>query len=310
MTEPALHRDIPFATYCDWPGINGDPYRFRDPLHFDACVKGLMPREDSDAMRFGRGVHCYVLERDEFESRYPIAKPFCTPLKTGENKGKPCGKQGYYRLAWPDGAGADWFCGVHKVDAADEVKDYATADEVKQYEAIRQALHRSAFVNQFKRPGWSEVSGTFTEAGFTLKFRLDRYCEAMKGAKGSSLYAQAMILDLKKCQVGKIDTASCQKAITNYGYYRKAAVYTIGVEKITGTRPNFAWVFVEDGPPHDVNVIFADDNDIRIGWGEVTTALQGYRWALEHNNLYGTMGPKGTDIQRGGLTEWKLRQNL
>lgn len=306
---PGMYYDVPFEEYASWRCINGCPYKWSDPKHFHAAVTGALDKEDTDPMRFGRAMHCYVLERETFSERIPIAQPCSAVIqdKKSKNFGERCGKAGWKRISYADGT-SDWFCGItgHAPPAADAPRDFATPNEIDSFESIHKALHESKFMAQFKRPGWSEVSIVFDILGFKIKCRLDRYCGAVNGSKSSSLLSRPLIIDLKKCAVGRATEYHARKAIVDYGYGVKSAVYRKAIEAHTGVIPEFLWMFVEDSEPHDTLAVFANDDDLEVGWTQVTDSLQMYRDALQSGNMWGAMGPQGIDMIKGGFPQWKL----
>lgn len=147
---------------------------------------------------------------------------------------------------------------------------------------------------------WSEVSIAWIENGVLCKGRIDRL------ASDNSL-----IIDLKKCQVGKGTDEHCRAAIANYGWDVQQAMYRRGIEVLTGKRPDFLWLFVEDGPPYEPNVLEADDVDYEIGLFKFQAAIQKWKHFQEtgiaHGYLYQTHDGK-CFAHKQGLPVWERRK--
>lgn len=62
--------------YLTTPGLNWSTLKLlaTSPLHLRDTVDN--GRDDSDALKLGRAVHCYALERDQFHERYAVAPEF------------------------------------------------------------------------------------------------------------------------------------------------------------------------------------------------------------------------------------------
>jgi hypothetical protein len=148
----------------------------------------------------------------------------------------------------------------------------------------------------FTRKGWSEASIVWEHDGIKLKGRVDKL------AQGS----RSLVLDLKKMQVGAGVREKCQREILNRGYHVQAAIYVKGIEVLTGKKPEFVWLFVEDNDPFDIQVIPADDRDIEIGWQAVRQAIRVWREAGPNPPGY-IIDPE-ISIKPGGLPDWYVQQ--
>lgn len=293
LPEPGIHRDVPFDDYAAWPAINSGVVKWGlvSMKHMRAAHMGKIENDDTKDRRLGRGIHCRILEPEHFKSRFVIAEPCCAV--TG--KGQQCGKRSSYR-----DSGDNWFCGMHKgaCDNPDPVVDCLTEAEVAACNGVAESLQDHFIMKTLRRPGWSEASLLWDWHGLPLKGRCDRLSQGNR----------TVILDLKKMQVGSGDRETCKKAIHSYGWYRQAAIYCDGVFRLTGQKPEFIWVMVEDGPPFDIQVIPATEEDLAIGWHEVRATLDIYKRACEEQIWPGYLRTEH-NIHPGGLPDWFLRQS-
>ena len=292
LPEPGIHQNVAFETYKAWPAINSGAVKWGmvSPKHMRAGLDGLLDSGDTKDRKLGRAIHVMLLEPDRFHEQICVADPCSAVLKSGDRKGEACGNDSKFY------DGENWFCGTHsKGKDGQEPTDYVSRDEFRRIERIAESIHEHQVMELFRRPGWSEVSLLWEESGLKFKGRLDRY----SGGDG------AVIIDIKKCQVGAGDREDCEKSICNYGWYRQAAIYMRGIEVLTGTRPDFVWVFIEDNHPFDVNVIPIDEETYEIGKWEVDQVISSYRLAMKNDNFHGYIYDPQL-IKRGGLGMWDL----
>lgn len=67
--EPGVHKDVPFAEYCRWKGVNGSRLKLarKSPKHYREFVQ-----RDSDALTLGSAEHVAVLEPDRFPLDFTV----------------------------------------------------------------------------------------------------------------------------------------------------------------------------------------------------------------------------------------------
>lgn len=293
MTEygVGLHRDVPFADYAAIPAINsGVVTKWGDvsPLHVHEALCGRLEADDTKDKKFGRAVHCRLLEPERYAAEVLVA----TTCVAQKKNGAMCTNSGIYF------DGKHWYCGVHRGDDCTQPADYVSAEEVERIEAMAARLHGHPALGLFKRNGWSELTGVYERNGVMCKFRSDRVPEEMD-----------IIIDIKKTQVGKARIEDCKAAIANYGFHIQAAMNVDGIRAFhpVGREPRFVWVFIEDAHPYGVQVIVADDETIDLGRFELDSVLDDYRRARDLGRFPDYM-PDGTRPFVGGLPDWKRVQ--
>lgn len=88
--------DMSFEEYCKIPAINASAIKKGiTPSHLNAYLTGEMESGDTDDRRFGRGIHCGVLEARLLSDRFPVSTNCVGPVKA--RNGALCGNFGKYR---------------------------------------------------------------------------------------------------------------------------------------------------------------------------------------------------------------------
>lgn len=302
LPDDGIHRDVVFEDYERWPAINSGKVRWMQvsSLHGHAAMRGLIKSDDTPDRRFGRLAHCWVLEGESaFMARFPLQGTCQAALKSGDRKGDACGASGRY----VDFDG-NWYCGAknHAPIGVTEPTEFFKVEELERIKGMAERLHGHDAMKLLSRSGYSEASLLWTFPGnpdLRMKGRLDRYAEADETR-------EPFVIDFKKMQVGAGSTEDCEKAILNYHYHWQAAIYVEGVERLTGRRPQFCWVFQEDNPPYDLNVIPAAPRVLEIGWWQVSQAVEKYRRGVRDGFRGYIYHP--SNIKFGGLPAWELRR--
>ncbi len=292
--EIGIHRDVPFEKYASWRAINSGVVKagMISPKHMHAAFNGLIKVEDSRSMKLGRAIHAMLLEPETFKSRFLVSGPCEAVLKSGERKGLQCG-----RNASMLGSDDRWYCGTHEVAESGWAGEIITGDEANRCQAVNESIKQHWAVKLIRRQGWSEVSLRWERSGLPMKGRLDRYADGKR----------PVILDVKKCRVGFGTIEECERSISRYGYHVQSSIYVDGIEQLTGVRPEFIWIFVEDAPPFDVQILPASEETLKVGWHIARTAIERYARAVKENDLWGYIRiPE--NIRPGGLPLWELRE--
>jgi hypothetical protein len=287
-----IHRGIAFPIYQQWRAINSGVGKWLgvSMLHGHCALNGQISSDDTTSRKFGHATHKRVLEPLEYAAELLVSEQ-CSAITA---KGTRCSNAGY---KLKDG---NWYCGTksHAPSDATEPKDAVTAEEAERIERIAERLHSHfAITDCLRAKGFSEVSIAWEYLGQMMKGRIDRLETDNE-----------FIIDLKKVQQGKGTKRDCRAAIEKWAYHRQAAMYVRGIETLTGIRPRFYWVFVEEKVPFDVNVLMAKDIDIEIGWREITDVVSAYAGCVKRGEFPGYI--KSIEAMRdevtgnaGGLTD-------
>ena len=293
IAKPGLYDDLPFADYLQIPAMNFHTLKALEisALHLKAVLDGKI-RAQTEAMRFGRAIHCGALTPELLEKDHPT-QGYCVGAT---QKGKPCSSLGKYRDA--DG---DYWCGTHRdKDDGDcvEVSDFVKPDELTTIAAINEVIHvaKHPAAEMLRGSGRPEVTIVFERMDVLCKCRLD-------------WLADGSFCDIKKKQVGTLGDYDLLKANVNYGYIQQISFYAAGVASIQGGLPEPSILYVEDGAPYDMTVMPIDDQSTAIGLAEVDQFLSRYKRHLAEDHWPGVyescVSFETGKVKRGGLPKWK-----
>ena len=315
-----LYTDIPFEEYKRIVAINGSTLKWgeKSAAHLKAAIDGHMSKGDTAATLFGRAWHARLLEPDVFRDEYNVAGTCGKPLKSGVNKGKPCGLEGkFFNPDANDGAGC-WYCGKHVPmvkdvgPALDPVPNLLSVDVAARIERAAKNVEAHPVMRLIKQRGGFETTILFTIRDMGLescpldaKIRLDKLIVPVE-RKGVEVWPTT-IVDLKKVQVGEATDEAVAWSINKWKYDASAAFYVDGLKRATGKDARFVWIFVEDGYPYEINVIEADEETLQIGRMRYSDWLGKYAVGRLTGEWPGHV--HGTRIKRGGLPE-KIRREF
>lgn len=226
----------------------------RSPMHFKYAMKNP---EDSPSLAFGRALHKYVLEKDDFENDFIILPEI--------NKRTKAGKEEFER---------------YQIEAFNSGKELVSRDDmtviIDMYNSvmalpIAKALLTGAHEKDFF---WTDA-----ETGEKCKCRPDCLTE-YDGKK--------YIVDYKStdsCEDGKFEW-SCRK----YGYKFQAGMYTEGVFQNTFEQYGFAFVAQEKKPPYAVRVYFCTPEFVAQGYDQFRELIGIYHECKKTGVWYGYEG--------------------
>jgi hypothetical protein len=242
--EPGIYHNILNKDYHAMTEIVSNSYLGR-LSKVPAAAK--IPQEETEAMKFGRAFHSYVLEHDNFVNEFVVPDAFPTnPNKRSTQKTVD--------------AYNEW---VKELNG----KQAITKDDCETIDKMRDAIMNHPFASKLLQEGISETTLIWQdeETGLMCKARPDRIPEGNKG----------VILDLKSTK--NASKSAFQSDCVKYGYAREMALYLEGFSILTKT-PYVdlisALIAVEKEPPYRVEVYVLDMDFIQYGWGEAHRLLQ------------------------------------
>ena len=246
---PGIYSGVDFDLYLSWPYINNSSLTpaLKSMAHYHAQE----PREPSKAMRLGTFVHCGALEPSAVEARYVVMPAFEEQVTRpdGTKYDSPKASKAYKDL-------------VAEFTAANTSKQIVTQDDYDKAVGICRALQRSPRAAEAIGPGCqTELSIVWDDSatGLRCKARLDAYSPERNH-----------IADLKSTD----DAGELPRAIDRYHYHRQAAMYSDGIEVLTGQRPQFWIVAVETAEPFAVRSAPVGLDTIEAGRQEYRRLLQ------------------------------------
>lgn len=228
----------------------------KSPLHFK--YQQDHPKEDTKALKFGRAVHKYILENEDFYNDYAV-EPVCD-RRTKEGKEA-------YQIFLDELWDKESIC-EEDLNVIKEM--YAAVQSNPLAAALLTGEHEKDFF-------WIDE-----ETGEKCKCRPDCLTE-YEGKK--------YIVDYKStdsCEDGHFER-SCRK----YGYKFQAGMYREGVFQNTYEDYGFAFVAQEKTAPYAVRVYICSEEFINEGYDIYRELLGTYHYCKENGNWYGYEGITG-----------------
>jgi PDDEXK-like uncharacterized protein DUF3799 len=265
--KPGLHRGVPLSDYLNLKalGSTGLDRMARSALHFHYAASVPEAPGESDALRLGSAFHAATLEPDTFKALYALE-----PDTEAIGGAKPRATAAYRdALAQLTATG----------------RTVLRKDMMDRAQAMALAVHR--------HPKAARVIGLARDREITaLWLRDERLCRGR-----FDLHGPGFIGDLKTTRNLK-DFSPW--AITRYGYYRQAAWYCDGAERLGQERPEMFFIIaIESSPPHDVGVFQMDWDVLSVGLAECEALLRQLR-ICEATGQWPGMFP---EIQMATLTD-------
>lgn len=226
----------------------------RSPMHFKCALENP---EDSPSLAFGRALHKYVLEKEDFRNDFIILPEI--------NRRTKAGKEEYER---------------YQIEAFNSEKELVSRNDMTVITAMREAVMAHPMAKALlDGEHEKDFFWTDTETGEKCKCRPDCLTE-YNGGK--------YIVDYKStdsCEDGHFER-SCRK----YGYKFQAGMYTEGVFQNTLEQYGFVFVAQEKNQPYAVRVYFCTPEFVAQGYDQFRELIGIYHDCKETGNWYGYEG--------------------
>ncbi len=209
----------------------------RSPMHYKAWVEGVANDESTEALDFGKALHCALLEPDRFAGSHVVMPSF---NEYRDARGALSTKDGKAaKKAWEE------------ENAGKTHLEPATRDTIA---AMVRSVHSHPLASKMIRDGAPEVTLRWRddETGLQCKTRADYYVAARK-----------MVVDIKTAHDASYD--AFRKAITNYRYHVTDALYRASFGAIGLPIEHYVFVVVEKTAPYAVATYTLDSESIQKG---------------------------------------------
>lgn len=226
----------------------------RSPLHFKYALEHPT---DSPSLAFGRALHKYILEKDDFFNDFIVAPACDRRTKAGREEHEA--RQREARAAGKELVSAD------DMDVITEMRRAVMAHPLAR--CLLSGEHEKDFY-------WVDA-----DTGEKCKCRPDCLTE-YDGSKYIVDYKSA-----DSCEDGHFER-SCRK----YGYKLQAGMYTEGVFQNTFEQHGFAFVAQEKRPPYAVRVYFCSPEFVAQGYDKFRELIGIYHSCRETGNWHGYEG--------------------
>lgn len=251
--ENGIYYNIPSKEYHSWSDIVSNSYLGKLSV---VPAKAKLPQEETEAMKFGRAFHTYILEYEKFNEEFIVPDFFPTkPNKRSTQKTIDTYKEWERDLLG---------------------KQALTKDDLETIDKMRDAIANHPFASKLLAEGVSETTIIWTDddTGLQCKVRPDRIPSGEKG----------VILDLKS--TSNASPYSFRNDCIKYGYARECGMYMEGFSRVKNALFKdliFAFIAVEKEPPYRVEVYTLDIDFVQYGWLEFHRLLQIEKECREKN---------------------------
>ena len=213
------------------------------------------PEPPTPALLFGQAVHKLLLEPDTFDEEFAVAPNIDRRKKDGR-------------------AVYNAFCDTLGDRQVITPEMYQTAVEMRN-KAVSTPFVAKLLQGEHEKPMFwvDELTGE------TCKIRLDVLSE---------IDGRPLIVDYKSAADASTD--GFMRHALNFGYDFQAAMYSEGVEKVTGQKPIFVFIAQEKTAPYAVNILQADDLFLKRGYEIYRELLGIYHECKESGVYYGYLG--------------------
>lgn len=240
----------------------------KSPAHFRYWKDN--PKEDTPALLFGRAVHKYVLEIEDFFNEFAVAPNVDRRTKAGKEQ-------------WA----------LFEVD--NQGKDIISTDDFEKVKAMREALYNTPFAEQLLN-GKKELSYFKKDenTGLILKCRPDCLTDI-----GNT----HLLIDYKSTD--NADSDVFMKQAINLMYDLQMSFYKDILDEITGNQHTVIFIAQEKSAPYCVNILEANEYFLKSGKDMYKTMLERYAECESTGNWYGYLNGS---INTLGLPSWLQKQ--
>ncbi len=243
--------------YREAPGISrSELFRIsRSPLHFKYAMEHP---EDSASLAFGRALHKYILEKEDFYNDFVLLPEI--------NRRTKVGREAYAHF---------------RAKASEEGKEIVTRDDMAVIEDMRDELMKHPLAVALLS-GEHERDFFWTDAftGEACKCRPDCITE---------YEGKRYIVDYKSTE--SCEDGCFERSCRRYGYKFQAGMYTEGVFQNTFSEHGFVFIAQEKKPPYAVRVYFCTPEFVAQGYDQFRELIGIYHACRETGNWYGYEGP-------------------
>lgn len=234
-------------------------------LYYQKYIAKTLPAADSEALVFGRALHCLTLEgREVFEREFitPSADAPKRPTKAMLTAKKPSPESLECIRWWAD------------FDAASNGREIITAQMLREVEAMAGNIHGHPVAEVLLAAGEPEITWRLNASGLAhcppLQVRTDWFCE--QGCELSK--GRPFVLDIKTCATLEEGAfGGWQRGFEEHGYHRQAAFYMAVLGALGVLCHDFFFVAAEKCAPGGVQVCRLSDRALEQGQREVDLML-------------------------------------
>lgn len=315
--ETGKYYDIEEDDYHGGPEISksGLDVFNKSPMHY--YYNKNKPKDDDESItfKFGRLVHCSVLEPGKFKTDYVTApeklESYLTTTDDLKSTLKSLGlavsgkKEALINrllMEKPELEPFVWECIEAKFNKENEGREVLTNKEFSEIEAITKAVRSHPAAGFLFKKGRSEVS-YFWEQSVTNEETGEIITEACR-ARMDYERDDGFIVDLKTTVDASLE--GFKKSFAKYRYHVQAGMYSDAYEAVNGVAPKgFIFVAIEKKPPYAVGIYAIEERALEAGKEiykkdlfEFSKVKQAGAWDMSYSNKIETID----------LPDWYYRQ--
>lgn len=242
----------------------------QSPLHFKYALDN--PTEDTPALLFGRAVHKYILEKEDFEKEFAVAPNVDRRTKAGKE---------------------EW--ALFQVN--NEGKDIISQDDFETIKAMAEVVECNKIAKRL-------LTGKHERSFFWEDEQTQEICKCRPDCL-ATIGDNHIIVDYKTTD--NAEQEAFMKSAIKYGYDLQAGMYTEGMKSNTGNDYSFIFVAQEKKPPYAINILQADEYFMKEGNNLFHDLLGIYHECKLTDNWYGYEGADG-EIANMSLPKWLLKE--
>ena len=246
LMQLGLHDGISNANYHAGKGISSSSLKdvLRCPAYYDACRKGIVPRNETDAMALGTAVHKLVLEPEDFENEIVVS-----PIFSG--KGSVAARKEF--------------------KSENKGKTIINQEQMIHCQNMRDSIMSLPESLAIFNKGKAEQSGYYIdkETGMLCKYRPDWRTDWA-------------LFDIKTTRDASPE--SFNRTITQLGYHISAAHYLAGDKETSKTdHEQFIFICVEPEPPYLAVPYVLGTKSLELGYFKRRQALNLIKFCRDNN---------------------------
>lgn len=250
------------SNYFDNPALSQSKLKEfkKSPKHYWSKYVDPERKEEepTEEMKFGKALHCSILEPDLFKNNYMVIPKIDKRTKDGKAE-----YASYMQLSMG--------------------KEIISDENLKDIELMNNVLFSKDSSKLLKCGGLVEHELYWRDNEFDIdcKAKLDVFIQP------NNVFKNGVIVDIKTTQDATPDVFT--RSIDKYGYYNQAAFYCNAVKQIYNTvdLPMFIIIAMEKTSPYEINFFELDNKSIKFGIRENKQLMSKYKECLTTGNYHG-----------------------
>lgn len=281
LPPAGMYSGVPFDEYLSWPYVSNSSLKHCQSMAHYNAHRGRVT-EETKAMRLGTLLHAGRLEPLTVALAFAVMPPFHDDPNNQTLADKPTTSKNtkYYRES------------KARFEGINQDKCIVTLDEYNRMLGMVESLAANEKASEYLNArGHCELSIVWTDpdTGVRCKARLDKWSDD-----------DGQITDLKSTK----DCTDFARTMAKFSYHRQGAMYTDGMQVLTGIKYDFHIVAVESEFPFGCMAAPVSEEALSIGRMKYKEALQQIAECQESRVWPGYQNP-----DKWILPSWAMKQH-